>query len=692
MISFSPNLSWSNLLCLFKSNSLDKKKLRSLFCKTDKEKLFFFSRSSWAIYSIAILKTNPCIFLPDYYCDEAIFLLKRSNIKIIFYKTNTDNSFDIEDLKNKTKLNKPDIIIYCNFFGKNHFKSYLYDLKKNYKAWLVEDATHCLRPDNETGTKGDFVIFSPYKFLPIPMGSIMKCNPEILENVHFNKDYNFFINKISNSKQNIPQKNVNILYICTWIIKQLLKRIGFGRLKIQSFDYDYYIKSEKELFNPNLDFFSKKLMISLLANSQKVLNKRQQMFGLIKRLIEQKKILFSQNLIIRNEVNFNHPYMMEIEGSILELNNFYDYLKKSGLPVLTWPTLPLEIKKKNESALHKRLSRFFIPLHYQPINFIKNLLKARINKNNIRFAEINEGEWTNIYNNCEKKNIVNSLSYINSQKKIFKLNNIKYKVLVDEKLVGIFSLMIKKILFLKYVRINRGPLFLNKNFDINIKLDIINKIISLKNRYSFSLFKFSPEIDNLNHDLFINYNQKSFLFDGDGWKSSLLDLNDDIFKIHKNLNQKWRNSLNLFSKQKVIISEETSESSIEKILRYYKKIQKQKNFKGININFLKHFLNNSNKFIYFAHLESEFIGYICISVDSNCSTYLLGYASETGRKINAMNGLIWHAIKDLKNKNYSYFDLGGLDDLSTPGVYKFKSGVNAKKYKLIGNFKVTNLL
>ena len=292
MISFSPNLSWSNFLCLFKNNKIDEEKVRLLFCRTNNEKLFFFSRSSWAIYSIAILKKNPCIFVPDYYCDEAIFLLRKLNTKIIFYKTNKDNSLDIEDLKIKAKLNSPDIIIYCNFFGKNHFKSYLFDLKKTYKAWLIEDATHCLKPDNEIGNKGDFVIFSPYKFLPIPMGSIMKCNSNILENIVFNKDDNFFTNKIINSNINLPNKSINFSYICVWIVKQILKKIGFNRLKIQSFHHDYYLKSEKELFNPNLDFFSKKIMINLLTNTQKVFSRRQQMFSLIKRLINQENFFF----------------------------------------------------------------------------------------------------------------------------------------------------------------------------------------------------------------------------------------------------------------------------------------------------------------------------------------------------------------------------------------------------------------
>ena len=52
-----------------------------------------------------------------------------------------------------------------------------------------------------------------------------------------------------------------------------------------------------------------------------------------------------------------------------------------------------------------------------------------------------------------------------------------------------------------------------------------------------------------------------------------------------------------------------------------------------------------------------------------------------------MNGLMWKAIVDLKEKNFDYLDLGGLDNNSTPGIFKFKSGLNAKNYSLIGSSK-----
>jgi lipid II:glycine glycyltransferase (peptidoglycan interpeptide bridge formation enzyme) len=70
----------------------------------------------------------------------------------------------------------------------------------------------------------------------------------------------------------------------------------------------------------------------------------------------------------------------------------------------------------------------------------------------------------------------------------------------------------------------------------------------------------------------------------------------------------------------------------------------------------------------------------------------LGYSNKEGRKINVMNGLLWKAIIELKKKNLSYFDLGGLDEINTPKINKFKLGINGKNYELVGNYNSINII
>ena len=54
------------------------------------------------------------------------------------------------------------------------------------------------------------------------------------------------------------------------------------------------------------------------------------------------------------------------------------------------------------------------------------------------------------------------------------------------------------------------------------------------------------------------------------------------------------------------------------------------------------------------------------------ATYHISWSSEEGRERNAMNLLLWQAIRELKKKGVRTFDLGGVDTDHTPGVARFK--------------------
>ena len=45
--------------------------------------------------------------------------------------------------------------------------------------------------------------------------------------------------------------------------------------------------------------------------------------------------------------------------------------------------------------------------------------------------------------------------------------------------------------------------------------------------------------------------------------------------------------------------------------------------------------------------------------------------------------LLWEVIKDLKNNNIEWFDLGGIDTEATPGITNFKNGFNGKQSNLV---------
>ena len=84
--------------------------------------------------------------------------------------------------------------------------------------------------------------------------------------------------------------------------------------------------------------------------------------------------------------------------------------------------------------------------------------------------------------------------------------------------------------------------------------------------------------------------------------------------------------------------------------------------------------------------QGQYIAGIALISHADAATYLLGWNSEEGRRVNANNFLLWHALILLKEKGYTWFDLGGVDEYTTPGITNFKRGLRGQEYRLLGEY------
>ena len=188
MLNYSYLPKWKDFLEIFNFvNSDNKEILKKIWGDYNKNIINHFSKSSWSIFLIVLLRQNKKtinIWVPSYYCEDALYLIKKLNINISFYDVDKNFIPLNSHLKKLLIKNKPDIIIYCNYFGKNCFNPYLKEISKSNSSWLIEDATHCISSENEFGKHSDFVIYSPYKFFPLPMGAILTTSLEFVKKIN----------------------------------------------------------------------------------------------------------------------------------------------------------------------------------------------------------------------------------------------------------------------------------------------------------------------------------------------------------------------------------------------------------------------------------------------------------------------------------------------------------------------------
>ena len=88
--------------------------------------------------------------------------------------------------------------------------------------------------------------------------------------------------------------------------------------------------------------------------------------------------------------------------------------------------------------------------------------------------------------------------------------------------------------------------------------------------------------------------------------------------------------------------------------------------------------------IFKAFLQDEPLAGICIVSHGSAATYLLGWNGNKGRSLKANQFLLWNAMMLLKEQGIRWFDLGGIDEESTPGISQIKLGVNGTRYALVG--------
>jgi methyl-accepting chemotaxis protein len=158
------------------------------------------SRSSWSLELISRFKNKkPCnIYVPSYFCNYALKQIRQNNI-LSFYPVKNDFTIDLEFLRKNSK--NIDILILVNYYGKTLINNEIYQFCKINKIWLVEDNTHVFLPKKKE-FNGDFQLYSPYKFLPIPLGAVLTLNSSGPNNLH----EDLLLNEI-NWKENLKQIN-----------------------------------------------------------------------------------------------------------------------------------------------------------------------------------------------------------------------------------------------------------------------------------------------------------------------------------------------------------------------------------------------------------------------------------------------------------------------------------------------------
>jgi lipid II:glycine glycyltransferase (peptidoglycan interpeptide bridge formation enzyme) len=162
-----------------------------------------------------------------------------------------------------------------------------------------------------------------------------------------------------------------------------------------------------------------------------------------------------------------------------------------------------------------------------------------------------------------------------------------------------------------------------------------------------------------------------------------LDLSKSIEDIRKGLHQRWRNKLKNAEKSGFTVSIQSDDAAYQRFLDAYHQMMSRKRFETTvdptEFARIQSTLPGMFKMqVLLCEKDGELFNALVVAPAGDTAIYLLAATANAGLQANGAFLLQWKAIEMLKQDGRRWYDLGGVNPLTNPGVYQFKSGIGGE--------------
>jgi dTDP-4-amino-4,6-dideoxygalactose transaminase len=689
------------------------------------------SKSTWSLGLIAhwFKSVNSAstheILLPDFFCDSALTVVRELGFKPLFYPTDMDGAANVAKLRELCLTHQPALLVMVHYFGvANSQSSAFREIAKVHGLWLIEDCVHCALPTSKIGSVGDFAIFSPHKLLPIPLGAVLTVRSNGPTELSASA-----IKQFGDPKSWAQQIHLAVSpfafkitsahrFEIIWVLKRLAQRLGFGRkIRIGTNSSTNIKKPINSLVEPKVSEFSKRLLNVLVTTSNQRQNRKFKL-PIIKtaNMLEDIAAVRQYNACawhrvitalggktiqpIQFDVLKNIPYLASYSGDEKTIFKIVTKLRQLGVPVSTWPDLPKEVRKYasiHQGAITLEKTRLYLPVHHNiREQDIQKLIKKLCGQESLTHQsvvvrkEFSPIRWREHLTKIEFSNMLQAWEYGDAKAKSEKWTIQRNVYSTCETDVAVAQYLNRRVLgLIKISRLSRGPLFFNTATCTQIA-SVLNKVTKEHSWTRFQILSISPEIYISSKINCAGMTARLRRVSTVGTQSSILHLDQTLPILRKNLDPKWRNQLKVSELSDAKMIHSTKYNDFLWFESVYDSLQLEKKFQGIPANLFRstwrEFFSTNNAHLFIGLRDEAFIAAILIITHGNSATYLAGWNSPDGRKLNVNNLLLWEASSHLKQWGITKFDLGGVDEKQTPTISKFKVGMGGQTYKTIGEF------
>lgn len=157
--------------------------------------------------------------------------------------------------------------------------------------------------------------------------------------------------------------------------------------------------------------------------------------------------------------------------------------------------------------------------------------------------------------------------------------------------------------------------------------------------------------------------------------------------MRRAMRQKWRNRLNRARSNGLRI-EQRGLAVDDPLLRAEAAQARRKGYRGLPVAFAAAFdaANPGKALIFEARKGTQMVAAALILCHGPVCTWQIGHSTEAGRRLNAMNLVLWTAMCALAEAGHGWLDLGSLNRDDAPGLSRFKLGNGAEARQLGGTW------
>ena len=679
------------------------------------ERAYWFSRSAWSLAVVVYWcerikqKTPLTVWVPDFFCNESLALLRREEIKLVYFPVDEKGYPKMQQLEALAEKESPDLLLMAHYFGRAVLCEEVARFCEQYGAWLIEDAAHVLQPASGIGERGDCVLYSPHKQLAIPDGAVLVVRESgpAAEFVQDEKAQRILQEIIYEMGINKKRENLSS-YV--WLLKRMLQLIGI-RLSSPLPPFECVAPEGGERFStlPGMSSMAQRLLSQIIPSLSDEAKRRKENATQWQEVIQ--SVITTQKVDVVTDDYV--PYLSIVSTKEQKMaNRLYCQLGVADTAVVTWPDLPAEViddvsKRKHQSAKQLRHSCMYLPVHSSISHDQIRASGKRLRDEEIaswRLESITDfREWERLWLRCEKKSLPQAWAYGDAKSVAEGWRVQRFAVLNHvARPVALFQVLTKGIPRVAQVaRVNRGPVVLSDDLGCDSDAVAINAVAVLareSQRQRWWMMQIAPllSLGELHEDALRSFRfRKQPIFPMD---SALVPLDQDEEQLMMNLKGKWRNMLRKGQKSGVIVKlDQGGRELFDVLIDFYQKQQDHKMFEGTSDAMLKALADldgESFRFnLFYAYEDGvEFdrkvmLGVVVTLQFGDVSEYLIGVSDERGRAKQANTVLLWEAMRDAKHNGCRWFDVGGLAENTPEGIARFKNGLNPEKYEVIGEWR-----